>query len=207
MKNRNFAFEVFGEVAVLDGVDELVLDPIIVLVTPLLVVGETAPPFNLKTHDNSATLIPKQFRGNYVFLNFWSTESPPSVEFQKEVQAMYAQLKPKHPLELLSVNIDSKRKVAIEHIRKSKLRGRHGFTDGWDHRTLEAFGVRAIPSHWLIDPEGKIKMTHTDIHRAVMAGKSDLATIVSDRIEGKDVPTPANQPSVQGDTSKGDSTK
>jgi peroxiredoxin len=165
-----------------------------VLVTPLLAAGDTAPAFNLKTHDNSATLVPGQFRGKYVFMNFWSTESPPSVEFQAEVQKMYVQLKAKHPLELLSVNVDSNRKAAIEYIMKTKLQGRHGFTDGWDHPTLDAYGIRAIPSQWLIDPEGKISMTNMDFRRAFMAGKPDLATIVGDRIEGKDVPTPAEQP-------------
>lgn len=207
LKNRNFAFEVFGEVKVLEDVDELTLDEIRVLVTPLLVAGEAAPPFSLKTYDDSATLVPSQFRGKYVFLNFWSTASAPSVEFQAEIQKMYAQLNPKHPLELLSVSVDSARKVAIEHIKKSKLRGRHGFTDGWDHQTLEAYGIRAIPSQWLIDPEGKISMTNMDFRRAFMAGTPDLATIVDDRIEGKDLPTPVDQEPVQPSTSPAESDK
>lgn len=197
MNKRNFAFEIFGEVKVLKDVDELLLDPIMVTVTPLLVAGESAPEFSLKTYDNSATLVPSQFRGKYVFLNFWSTESSPSVEFQAEIQKMYTRLQSKHPLELLSVNVDTNRKTAIEHIKKAKLQGRHGFTDGWDHSTLQAYGVRAIPSQWLLDPEGKILMTNMDFRRAFIAGKRDLATIVDDRIEGKDVPTPADQQSVQ----------
>ncbi len=197
LQNRNFAFEVFGEVEVLEDVDELMLDPIEVLVTPLLVAGESAPPFSLKTHDDSATLVPSQFRGKYVLLNFWSTESPPSVEFQTEIQKMYDQLKSKHPLELLSVNVDANREGAIDYIKKAKLRGRHGFTDGWNHPTLEAYGVRAIPAQFLLDPEGKISMTNMDFRRAFMAGKPDLATIVDDRIEGKDIPTPADQQPAQ----------
>lgn len=189
--NRNFAFEVFGEVSVLEDVDELILDPIMVMVTPLLKIGEPAPNFSLKTHNDAATLVPRQFRGKYVFVNFWSTESKPSVEFQKEVQEMYETLNAKYKgkFELLSVNLDEKRKAGIKHIVESKLKGRHGFTDGWDHRTLEAFGVRAIPSHWLLSPDGKISMTHMDIRRAMFAGKPNLATIVEDRILGKDVPT------------------
>lgn len=205
IKNRMFAFEVFGQVDVLKDVDELVLDPIRILVTPLLKRGESAPSYQVKTHNNAATLEPKHFRGKYVFINFWTTQSPPSVEFQLEVQKMLNTLSPKHNIELLSVSVDEERKKAISHIKKAKLKGRHGFTDGWEHRMLEAYGVRAIPSHWLIDPDGKLLMTHGEFRQAFMAGKPDLATIINDRIEGKDAPTPAEAEKVgaaEGSASK-----
>ncbi len=192
LNNRKFAFEIFGQIEILKDVDELVLDPIMIMVTPLLEVGQTAPEFKVKTHDNSGHLVTDQFRGKYLFLNFWSTESPPSVEFQVEVQKMLEALESKQPLEVLSVSIDTKRDTAITHIRRHKLRGRHGFTDGWHHRMLEDFGVRAIPSHWLIGPDGKIIMTHMDFRRAFLSGQPDLATIIGDRIQGKDQPTPAD---------------
>ena len=190
IKERDFAFEVFGQVSIRDDVEEVVLDPIMILVTPLLKVGQKAPGYRLKTHDNSAELVPGHFKGKTLFLNFWSTESPPSLEFQLEVQKMLTALKDKN-LEVLSVNLDSDRKKAINHIREAKLRGRHGFTDGWDHLILESFGIRSIPSHWLINGDGEIMMTHMDFRRAFFSGKPDLATIVQDRMEGKDIPTPA----------------
>ena len=191
VKDRLFAFEVFGQVEVLEDVDELALAPMMIMVTPLLKSGEVAPSFKVNTHDDSAELVNTHFRGKYLFLNFWSTESPPSVEFQSEVQKMFSSLERKHEIDLLSISVDTKRDVAISYIRKSKLRGRHGFTDGWDHRTLEAFGIRAIPSHWLIGPDGKILLTHGEFRQAFVSGKPDLATIVDDRIQGKDIPTPA----------------
>ena len=200
LKQRSFAFEVFGQVEVLEEVDELVLEPIMVLVTPLLKAGEPSPSFKVATHDDSANLVPQHFRGKFLFLNFWSTESPPSLEFQPEVQELLtAMTQNQHEFELLSVNVDSERAKGVDMIKTKRMRGRHGFTDGWEHTMLEAFGIRALPSHWLIGPDGKIVMTHSDFRHAFISGKPNLATIVDDRITGKDIPTPVGNDDDSGE--------
>jgi hypothetical protein len=55
------------------------------------------------------------------------------------------------------------------------------------------YGVRAIPSFWLISPERKIAMSQYDFALAFRT-QNDLAQIITDRIEGKDVPTPGQAP-------------
>lgn len=189
-----YAFEVFGQLKIQKEVDELVLAPIEVDVTPLLKQGDAAPGFSLKTHDNKATLNRETFKDSIIFVNFWSSVSPSAAAEQKMVQEMFVSLKEKYSLRLLSVNVDEDRKQALDYLAKNSFReGSHGFTDGMEDETLFNFGVRGVPSFWLIGKDGKVMMSQYEFAKA-MRVKPDLTTIVSDRIEGKDEPTLAPKP-------------
>ena len=188
-----YGFEVFGEITVLKDVEELILDPMRVEVTPLMKAKQKAPPLAVNTHDDKIVLKRELFKNKYLFLNFWSSVSPSSAAEQKMVQDMYLALKDKHDMLLLSINIDDDREKTLKYIVKNKLaQGRHGFTGGPDHKTLWDYGVRSFPSFWLIEDDA-IKMSQYDIAR-MMRLKPDLKTIVSDSISGKDIPTPATKP-------------
>ena len=186
--------EIFGAIEVLDDVDEMNLKPLEILVTPQLVSGNTAPPFSVSTWDDKAKLVNRHFSGKNLFVCFWSTKSPPSIEFTPKVQKMFKDLKSKHKLELLSINLDDKRKAAVKYIVDNKIQGRHGFADGWNHPTFERFGVRSVPQFFLIDPKGKILMTHGDFNVVFRSGAESLTSAVDDRLSGKALPTPAAQP-------------
>ena len=192
----NYGFEIFGQIEVLKDVDEIELDPVQVAVTPRLESGQIAPPIAVKTHDDKKVLTLDMFKGKYLFICFWISSSP-SAEFQAKLQEMYADLKNKQPLLMLAICVDEDRKAAIDYIVKQKLReGSHGFSDGLEHRTLFDYGVRSFPSFWLIDPEGKIAMTQFDFAQAFRS-EDDLAVIITNRIIGKDSPTPAKKPAAQ----------
>lgn len=196
--DTNYGFEIFGQIDVLKDVDEIELDPIQVAVTPLLEAKQTAPPISVQTYDDKKTLTLDSFKGKYLCICYWITSSP-SAEFQSELQEMYAELKTKQPLRLLAICVDEDRKKAIDYIVKQKLReGSHGFTDGLEHQTLFNYGVRSFPSFWLIDPEGKIVMTQFEFAKAFRT-ESDLGVIITNRILGKDAPTPATPPVQQED--------
>ncbi len=193
IKGTTYAYEVFGEISVSPKVDEVPLAPILIEITPLLKYEQDAPEIQVNTYNNKSKLSLSTFKDKYLFVNFWSTENP-DIKIQKRIQQMYVDLKDKHPIKLLSVCIDEKRKAAIKFIIDQKLKeGSHGFTDGWEHPTVDAYGVRSTPSFWLINPERKIIMTQYNFGQAFNAGNRELTQIVSDRIEGKDKPTPAKQ--------------
>jgi hypothetical protein len=185
-----YAFEVFGQIEVLEDVDEIVLDPIQIAVTPLLESGQVAPPISVDIFKGNKTkLTLASNKGSYVFVNFWITSSP-SAEYQKQIQEMQIKLKEKYKINLFSICVDEDREEAVKFIIKEKFKeGKHGFTNGMYHRAILDYGVRAIPSVWLVDPEGKILMSQFDFAQVFRANKSDLATAISDRIEGKDIPT------------------
>ena len=114
---------------------------------------------------------------------------------------MYAALRPKYNVRLLSINIDSNRKQSLDLIIKHKLKGSHGFTDGLAHRTIFDYGVRSFPSFWLIGKDDKTLMNQFEIAHA-MRVKPSITVIVSDRIEGKDTPTPAAEKPPEADKEK-----
>jgi len=193
IKGTTYAYEVFGEIAVSPKVDEVPLAPILIEITPLLKQNQTSPAIAVSTYDNKVKLGLSTFKGRHVFVNFWSTENP-DIEIQKQVQKMYTDLKGKHSIALLSICIDEKRKAAVKFILDKNLReGSHGFTGGWEHPTIDAFGVRSTPSFWLIDPSGKIIMTQYNFGQLFNSDDRSMTQIVSDRIEGKDTPTPAEK--------------
>lgn len=194
----NHGFEIFGQIEILKDMDEVRLDPIQVAVTPLLQPGAVAPPIKVETQDGQATVTLDDFKDHYVFVSFWMSDSP-SAEYQEKIQKMFAELKDKYPLKLLSICVDEDRKKALEFIAQKQLKGgSHGFTDGLDQRTLFDFGVRSIPSFWLIGPDGKVSMSQYNFAMAFRV-EPELGVIISNRIEGKDLPTPAMAPKAETD--------
>jgi hypothetical protein len=193
IKGTTYAYEVFGEITVSPKVDDIPLAPILIEITPLLKQEQRAPAIKVATYNDKTELTLDTFKGKFLFVNFWSTENP-DIKIQNQVQKMYADLKGKYPIKLLSICIDEKRKAAVEFIIKKKLKeGSHGFTDGWEHSTVDAYGVRSTPSFWLIDPNRKIKMTQYNFGQLFASDNRTLTQIVSDSIEGKDTPTLADK--------------
>lgn len=191
------AFEVFAQITIDPAVDEVKLDPLPVLVTPLLKSGTDAPPVNIVTHDGKAklTLNSKKLKGKYVFLNFWSTEDyqdqKTGTDHQKNVQKMVADLKDKYDLSLLNICMDDNRRAAVKHIMKNQYKlGLHGFTNGREHETVDRYGVRSTPSGFLIAPDRTIAMSQYEFYNLTQQ-KDSLTTVIEDRITGKDKPTPA----------------
>jgi len=191
------AFEVFAKITIASDIDEVKLDPLPVLVTPLLASGGPAPPIGVVTHDGKAklTLEAPKLKGKYVFVNFWSTEdyqdAKTGVDHQKNVQKMVSDLKEKYDITLLNVCMDDDRRTAVKHIMKNEYRlGLHGFTNGREHETADRYGVRSTPTGFLVGPDRNIAMSQYEFYNLTKQ-KDSLTTVVEDRITGKDKPTPA----------------
>ncbi len=193
------AFEVFAKITISADVDEVTLDPLPVLVTPLLNSGTPAPKVNVFTHDGKArlTLDAPKLKGKYVFLNFWSIkdfqDKQKGIDHQQSVQKMVADLKDKQNLGLLNICMDEDRRAAVKHIMKNQYKlGLHGFTNGREHETVDRYGVRSTPTGFLISPDGNIAMSQYEFYNLTKV-KDSLTTVIQDRITGKDEPTPANE--------------
>jgi len=185
-----YRFEIFGQIEVLKEVDELALAPLQVEITPFIQTGAKAPPIMVDTLGGKGKLTLDKFADQWVFVSFWVSDSPSAV-YQEGIQKMFADLKDKHPLRLLLICVDENEKVALKFVQEKQLKlGNHGFTRGLDHRTTFDYGIRTIPSFWLIAPDRTISMTQSDFARAFQVSQ-DLGEIVSNRIDGKDLPTPA----------------
>ncbi len=191
------AFEVFAQITISADVEEVKLDPLPVLVTPLLVSGQPAPPINVVTHNGKAklTLELAKLQGKYIFVNFWSSEDyqdeKTGEDHQQKVQKMVAALQDKHNLVLLSICLDDDRRAVVKHIMKNQYKlGLHGFTNGREHETIDRYGVRSTPTGFLIDPDRNIAMSQYEFYNLTKV-KDSLTAVIEDRITGKDKPTPA----------------
>ena len=193
------AFEVFAKITISRDVDEVTLDPLPVLVTPLLNSGTKAPDVSVATHDGKAklTLDAPKLKGKYVFLNFWSIKDyqnkKTGIDHQKSVQEMVGKLQGTRNLALLNICMDENRRSAVKHIMKNQYKlGLHGFTNGREHETVDTYGVRSTPTGFLIGPDRTIAMSQYEFYNLTKV-KDSLVDVIEDRITGKDEPTPASE--------------
>jgi peroxiredoxin len=166
VSEKNYVFEVFGQIEVSNDVDEVLLDPIAVSVTRLLKPGEPVPQFEIPTFDNKAKIDNSLIAGKTMLISFWSLKSLPSTEFAAQIQKAYQEVQAKQPLQLLSVCIDSDPKQALEFVKSKSILGWHGIAKHWEHKMVNEFGVRAIPALFLVDNKGYLRLTHAGFQTA-----------------------------------------
>ncbi len=124
-----------------------------------------APEFTLKTLDNKKAAL-KDFKGKYVFLNFWATWCGPCREEMPSMERLYRRLKSKKNFTMLAVSIDRGGARAVKRFVED-----NNFTFSIlldeDSEAAAEYGVMGIPATYLIDDKGFI------INRAVGAREWD----------------------------------
>lgn len=194
IEKTTYVFELFAQLEVLEDVDEVSLPPLQVEITPILKTGDPAPPFELAGTSDDEEIKSEQFNGKFLLLNFWTTARSSAKADQETIQKVYSAIKANHDLRLLSINVDNEQDSAIELIKTGNLTGVHGMTQGLEHPVLFNYGVRSVPSLWLLSGNGKIAMTPSEIALWQQEGV-DLKSIISDRISGKKRVLPSNNKS------------
>ncbi len=142
-----------------------------------IAIGESAPSTPLPLLDGSGTAQISDYRGQWVFLNFWASWCPPCEDESPEIQKWAEQ----HRADVRVVGIDT-------HDNSEDGLGfvdEHGLTwtmlrDGAG-TTQDDYGVYQLPESFLIDPDGKLALIqHGLVDRAF------LDKHVTPLIEGKD---------------------
>lgn len=127
-----------------------------VILKPALQVGDLAPDFHVTTLDGKPLKL-SEFRGKYVLLDFWATWCGPCVAETPYLQATYDAFAKDSRFVMISLSLDEKQEALKKFVLEKDIRWLQVFLGDWDqNRVTKNFEIGAIPSIWLIGPDGTI---------------------------------------------------
>lgn len=136
-------------------------------------VGKPAPDFTLDAPDGTAVKFSDKFGCGYVLLDFWASWCGPCRHENPHIVRIYNKYKDKG-FDVFGVSLDADRDAWIKAIAKDSLTWTHvSDLRGWQCAPAKLYGVRAIPSNFLIDKDGIIvaKNLHgEDLDRFLISG-------------------------------------
>ncbi|WJG09604.1 TlpA disulfide reductase family protein [Aliiglaciecola sp. LCG003] len=116
-----------------------------------------APVFDLADLNSEASINLQDYRGKVVYVDFWASSCFAcrlSFPFLNKLQAEYAE----QGFEIVAVNTDSVKQDALSFLEKYPL----NYAVGWDQsgRWAKEYQVNALPTGFLLDETGKIRLVH-----------------------------------------------
>lgn len=118
-------------------------------------VGQLAPDFELAQLDGKTVAL-KSFKGKYVLLDFWASWCGPCRKEMPHVKAAYTQFKDKN-FEVFAVSIDSNKPAWEKAMKEDDMPFVHVLDSKEGQGSAKLlYMVQAIPTNFLIDPNGKI---------------------------------------------------
>lgn len=122
-----------------------------------IVIGKEAPDFT-QNDPNDRPVKLSDFRGKYLLIDFWASWCGPCRQENPNLVKAYAQYKDKG-FEILGVSLDNKngKKAWLAAIEKDGLTWPQvSDLKYWNNEVARMYGIRAVPSNYLIDPKGII---------------------------------------------------
>jgi peroxiredoxin len=125
-------------------------------------IGQTAPAFSQETHKGNAFSL-NDLKGNYILLNFWASWCAPCRVESPALVAIYDNLKQKN-FKMISISLDEYRNSWLKAIKDDNLPGYHlSDLKGWKNGIAVEYGVTAVPTIYLLDPQLKIIAINPDL--------------------------------------------
>lgn len=118
--------------------------------------ADAAPGFSLPTSGGGKVSL-KSLKGKVVYVDFWATWCPPCRKSFPWMNEMHDRYHGKG-LEIVAISLDKAQKPVTQFLETTSPR----FTVALDPEATMAdrYGVKVMPTSYLIDRKGKVRMTH-----------------------------------------------
>lgn len=124
-----------------------------------LKVGSVAPDISGRTPEGEAYSL-SDFRGKYVFIDFWASWCAPCRREIPYLKEALAYSENSDNLVVLSYSIDNKHADWVKCIEKNQLVHKNWMhistLKGWGSEGVKLFSIKGVPFTALIDPEGRV---------------------------------------------------
>lgn len=124
--------------------------------------GDRAPDFSAPALDGKGMVSLSQYRGKVVYLDFWASWCAPCLKAIPEIEAMRKELG-SAGFAVVAVNLDQTPKKALRFLEKNPV----GYPSASDPkgRLPKQYGVDTMPTSYVIDGEGIIRLVHRGFQR------------------------------------------
>jgi len=120
-------------------------------------VGDTVPSFKVRSIDGSKNVSVEDYRGKVVLVDFWASWCPPCLKSFPKYDALRNEIGTTN-FEIVAINVDENTDDAKKFLSKHPV----GFPIAKDPKGVlpGVFGVKAMPTSYLIDKNGVVKYVH-----------------------------------------------
>lgn len=122
--------------------------------------GQTAPDFTLPLLDAGGSEITlSDLRGQVVYVDFWASWCLPCIRSLPEISTLHDQYRDRG-FEVIAITIDNPLEDATEFLRDLEVPLDYRIAADVDADVMDAYGVRGMPTSFLVDRDGTIRMIH-----------------------------------------------
>lgn len=149
---------------------------------PKVQIGEKAPEIALPNPSGDTIRLSNINKKAYVIVDFWASwcgpcrrANPDLVAMMKDLEGVKLKDAPKG-IQIVSVSLDRNEKAWLDGIKQDNLYWDNHISDlkFWSSEAAEDFGVQAIPTVFLLNPEGEILGQYYNVY----ALKKDVDKLV-----------------------------